>query len=87
MCNASCGFCCGSISVFAIIFMAIMGLLFKGHYQYIGEFDEAVVGENINEFYDKAGRQCFMVRRQRNKGIKIRIIIMIILRNKNHEKE
>ena len=36
------------------------GILFKTGYRYIGEFEEETVGE-LEEFYAKAGTNCFMV--------------------------
>ena len=61
MCNASCGYCCGGISVFAIIFMSILGLMFSTGYEYVGEFDEAVTGGDVHAFYKQSAKNCFMV--------------------------
>ena len=61
MCNASCGYCCGGISVFAIIFMSILGLMFSTGYEYVGEFDEEVTGGDVHAFYKQSAKNCFMV--------------------------
>ena len=46
--------------MFLCIVCLCSGILFKTGYRYVGEFEEETVGE-LEEFYQTAGTNCFMV--------------------------